>query len=89
MWGEGARWQLDSRTNPLHEAHYLKLDCSKARAALGWKPIWGLEQALSRIAEWHKLSLQSGSMYAKTLSQVREYQEELQLSTSNSGEDKK
>jgi CDP-glucose 4,6-dehydratase len=79
MWGEGARWQLDSQNNFLHEAHYLKLDCSKARSALGWKPIWGLEQALSRIAEWHKLSLQGGNMYAKTLSQVREYQKELEF----------
>jgi CDP-glucose 4,6-dehydratase len=79
MWGEGARWTLDRRTNPLHEAHYLKLDCSKARSALGWEPVWDLEQALSRIADWHKWSLQGGNMYAKTLSQVKEYQEELEL----------
>ena len=79
MWGEGARWQLDSRSNPVHEAHYLKLDCSKARMALGWNPIWGLEQALSRITDWHKWSLQGCNMYAKTLSQVREYQKELEF----------
>jgi CDP-glucose 4,6-dehydratase len=79
MWGEGAHWTLDSRTNPLHEAHYLKLDCSKARSALGWEPVWDLEQALGRIADWHKWSLQGGNMYAKTLSQVREYQAELEL----------
>jgi CDP-glucose 4,6-dehydratase len=85
MWGENARWQLDNQNDSPHEAHYLKLDCSKARTTLGWKPIWGLEQALSRIIEWHKLSLQGGSMYAKTLSQVREYQEELQFNTSGSG----
>ena len=28
-------------THP-HEAHYLKLDCSKAKTDLGWHPRWGL-----------------------------------------------
>jgi CDP-glucose 4,6-dehydratase len=79
MWGEGARWQLDDQTNSFHEAHYLKLDCSKARSALGWRPVWALEQGLSKIIEWHKASLQGLDMYAKTLSQVREYQEEFEF----------
>jgi CDP-glucose 4,6-dehydratase len=79
MWGQGACWELDSRNNPLHEAHYLKLDCSKARSVLGWKPVWSLEQALSTITDWHRSSLQAVNMYAKTLSQVREYQKELEL----------
>lgn len=77
IWGEGASWKLDDRSNPLHEAHYLKLDCSKARLALGWKPVWDLEQALRRITEWHKQSLQNADMHAKTLAQVRAYQQEL------------
>jgi CDP-glucose 4,6-dehydratase len=76
MWGEGALWELDSRGNSLHEAHYLKLDCSKARAALGWKPIWVLEQSLSMITDWHKSALQSEDMCAKTLAQIRKYQAE-------------
>jgi CDP-glucose 4,6-dehydratase len=76
MWGEGARWQLDSQNHSLHEAHYLKLDCSKARSALGWKPIWGLEQALRMLTDWHKCALQGENIYAKTLSQVNEYQAE-------------
>jgi CDP-glucose 4,6-dehydratase len=79
MWGEGARWQLDSQAHSLHEAHHLKLDCSKSRAKLGWKPIWDLEQALTRIVEWHRLSLQGGRMYANTLAQVREYRKQLEF----------
>ena len=31
-WGEGASWTLDGGDQP-HEAHYLKLDCSKANLA--------------------------------------------------------
>ena len=53
QWGDGAAWHLDGGTHP-HEAHYLKLDCSKARALLGWGPRWHLGQALEAIIVWHK-----------------------------------
>lgn len=53
-WGDGASWEKDSGSHP-HEANYLKLDCSKARAKLGWAPRWSLNQALKAIVSWHKL----------------------------------
>ncbi|RYY17500.1 MAG: CDP-glucose 4,6-dehydratase [Alphaproteobacteria bacterium] len=37
LWGDGASWVRDERLQP-HEANYLKLDISKARARLGWEP---------------------------------------------------
>jgi CDP-glucose 4,6-dehydratase len=52
-WGVGANWHLEVGAHP-HEAHYLKLDCSKARATLGWSPRWHLNQALQAIVAWHK-----------------------------------
>lgn len=38
----------------LHEAKVLKLDCSKARTELGWRPSMNLEQALEFVASWHQ-----------------------------------
>jgi len=52
-WGEDASWVLDDGDHP-HEAHYLKLDCSKAKARLHWQPKWNLDQALSKIVDWQK-----------------------------------
>lgn len=72
LWGSGARWQRDERRHP-HEAHYLKLDCSKARTRLHWQPRWGLEKTLSRIVMWHKAWLCHEDMYTYTVSEINEY----------------
>jgi len=72
LWGEGSRWELDGADHP-HEAHYLKLDCSKARMSLGWRPRWDLEKTLARIVEWHKAHVAGGDMREITLGQIRDY----------------
>ena len=36
------------------EAHYLKLDVSKAKAELGWEPVLPLIKALDWIVEWYR-----------------------------------
>jgi len=71
-WGEGASWMLDGGDHP-HEAHYLKLDCSKAKARLDWQPRWHLEEALSAIIDWHRAYLEGKDMRALTLRQISAY----------------
>jgi CDP-glucose 4,6-dehydratase len=78
-WGHGASWHLDGGTHP-HEAHYLKLDCSKARAMLGWQPHWSLTQALQAIIIWHKVynAHQSGTeMRSLCFQQIKEYSQNM------------
>jgi CDP-glucose 4,6-dehydratase len=36
-----------------HEAAVLRLDCTKARTELGWRPVLGLERALDLTAQWY------------------------------------
>lgn len=72
-WGEGASWQLDKQPQP-HEAHYLKLDCSKAKARLNWHPRWSLSQTLSSIVSWHKAWQQHADMQAITIDQISNYE---------------
>ncbi|MFM0528089.1 CDP-glucose 4,6-dehydratase [Paraburkholderia strydomiana] len=71
-WGDGARWTLDTDLHP-HEATYLKLDCSKARARLGWQPRWSLSVALENIVSWYKAEGNAEDMRAFTLSQIERY----------------
>ena len=61
-WGDGADWIRDETVQP-HEARYLKLDISKARAGLGWGPHWSLREALESIVAWHRAWLSGADMH--------------------------
>lgn len=74
IWGDGAAYRIDASAANLHEAHYLKLDCSKAHMQLGWQPRWNLLHTLEKISEWHKAHQAGGDMQALTLQQIREYE---------------
>jgi len=74
LWGDGARWEIDSNPQP-HEAHYLKLDCSKAAARLHWHPRLDLGTALQWCVDWFR-ELQAGKdMRDFTLQQIHRYEE--------------
>ena len=62
LWGDGADWIRDESVQP-HEANYLKLDISKARAGLGWQPRWSLGEALESIVAWHRAWLAGTDMH--------------------------
>lgn len=72
-WGSGASWKLDDTDHP-HEASWLKLDCSKANALLGWKPRWTLGQALERVVEWHRAWLADQDMQKYSVSQILDFE---------------
>jgi CDP-glucose 4,6-dehydratase len=74
LWGEGAAWALNESPQP-HEATYLKLDCSKARARLGWQPRWSLAHTLEMIVAWHKAEIAGADMRTTTLDQIAQYQQ--------------
>jgi len=74
-WGGTASYRIDDGEHP-HEANYLKLDCSKARAELGWQPRWSLETALEKIIAWTGAYRENGPLCEFSLAQIREYQEQ-------------
>lgn len=71
-WGDGAHWRLDDGIHP-HEAHYLKLDISNAKARLGWQPRWPLASALKHITTWHQAWLAHEDMQQHCLQQIQQY----------------
>jgi CDP-glucose 4,6-dehydratase len=71
-WGDHASYTLDQGTHP-HEAHYLKLDCSKAKTGLDWHPRWDLEKALDSIVDWTKAFSRKKDMRVICSRQIEEY----------------
>lgn len=72
LWGGDASWQRDEGDHP-HEAHYLKLDCSKAKTRLHWRPLWSLPLALEEIVAWQRAYLAQQNMRAFSLDQIRRF----------------
>ena len=73
LWGADAQWQVDTGEHP-HEAHYLKLDISKARSRLNWYPALRLKDALALIIDWSKQREAGANMRQLTLTQLQAYQ---------------
>jgi CDP-glucose 4,6-dehydratase len=73
LWGEGAAWQVDPAQHP-HEAGLLRLDCSKARARLPWRPRLDLAAALQWTVEWYRIHRAGGDLHAACLDQIGRYE---------------
>jgi CDP-glucose 4,6-dehydratase len=56
-----------------HEAGLLRLDTSKARAILGWRPTLPLGEALEWIVDWHKRHSAGEDARLLTLEQIERY----------------
>jgi CDP-glucose 4,6-dehydratase len=72
-WGKGATWEIEAGEHP-HEATYLKLDISKARARLNWHPALRLDEGLEKIIGWSQARAQGLDMQVYTLEQIKDYQ---------------
>lgn len=72
QWGGTAAWKQDGALQP-HEAHFLRLDCSKAKEALNWNARWSLEKAIEAIVEWRQTYSKGGDMLAMTRKQIDSY----------------
>jgi CDP-glucose 4,6-dehydratase len=69
QWPGGLSWSLDDGPHP-HEARYLKLDSSRARSRLGWRPPVELADALASIVAWYRALQEGQDMREVTVAQI-------------------
>ena len=75
----GAKWQLDKSKNNPHEANHLKLDISKAKTKLYWKPSWPLKLKLKHVVNWHRSWMAGEDMQAVTMNEIRDFVKKMEL----------
>ena len=72
-WGKEAGWKDVSEKDAPHEAGFLKLDCSRIKRVMGWKPKWHIEDAVSNSVVWSKVYLNKGDIVAEMKRQIEDY----------------
>lgn len=77
-WGKG---QVVERVDPQgpHEAHYLKLDSSRACAELGWKALLSMEERIDWTIDWYRAWLDAPERYWQLIDkQIANYDARMQ-----------
>ena len=70
----GADFQILDQAHKPHEAHYLRLDCSKAAQELAWRPHWSVQEAVAQSLNWYRQFYQQPQDAAQLcLDQIQAY----------------
>jgi len=55
-------YEIDTSPNQPHEAGMLRLDCSKSRTKMQWKPVWDGKTAVEKTALWYRAFYESNEV---------------------------
>ncbi len=75
-WGNEAKWENRAESDAPHEANFLKLDCSKIKSALGWRPRWNIEKCMEMTCRFSKVWLSGGDISTEMDKEIKEFLEE-------------
>jgi len=63
-WGGAARFETATSAQALSEAGILRLDCTKARSQLGWRPVYDVGEAVRQTVAWYRLTMENAGQAA-------------------------
>ena len=72
-WGPESTWKDVSEANAPHEAGFLKLDCSRIKRVMQWKPKWHIQDAVANSVQWSKVYLAKGDLVAEMEKEITDY----------------
>jgi CDP-glucose 4,6-dehydratase len=72
LWGAGFDWIRDPNPGP-PESTFLKLDASKARSLLGWRPKLDLPTTLAWIVDWTRHYQRGADMRAVSVAEIERF----------------
>ncbi len=69
-WGEDTAWESHAEESAVHEANFLKLDCSRIKFVFGWKPRWHIEKCMEMTCRFSKIWLAGGDIPSEMDSEI-------------------
>lgn len=75
-WGEKLQQEVmwkSQKTKGPHEACYLKLDSSKIKNKITWRPKWSIDMAVEKTVEWYDAYLNTEKVIECMKKQIQEY----------------
>lgn len=73
LWGENSSWRSKEIIDAPHESSYLRLDNSRIKESIGWKPKWSIKKALMKTVEWTKNYKDGGDINKIIIDQIMDY----------------
>lgn len=73
IWGEGSNFKITENSFSKHESNFLKLDCSKLKAKLDWKPKYDIKESVKKTIEWHQAYYDNQDTLAIMENQINEF----------------
>jgi len=74
IWGENAQWECMENGGP-HEDAVLRLDCSKIRNTLDWKPRWDVQRAVEETVTWTRAWMDGNDPGEEMVRQIKSFWE--------------
>lgn len=65
--------KIEVNSNAVHEANYLRLDCSKYRHAFNWHPVWTIENAIDNVVSFALTKQNKESLLSEMNKQITNY----------------
>jgi CDP-glucose 4,6-dehydratase len=73
-WGGAARFETATSAQALSEAGILRLDCTKARSQLGWRPVYDVGEAVRQTVTWYRSTIEdTGQAAPLTVRNISDY----------------
>jgi len=71
-WGDKVEWSIQNGVHP-HESKVLKLDSTKSKQMLDWKPRLTIEKSIDLVLKWNRSHVAGESMKEVTEKQIKYY----------------
>lgn len=75
VWAHDARIEVATEDDGAHEAGVLRLDSTRARVELDWRPAWSFAATMAQTAQWYRAWRDGLDMRAFSLAQIAAYEE--------------